>query len=54
MRPFWLFVLLCLSTVTLAGCEIAGDIFEAGVWVGVLGIVLVVVIVAFIASKLRS
>ena len=54
MGRFWLFFLLCLSTLTLAGCELAGDIFQAGVWVGVLGIVLVVAIVAFIASKLRS
>jgi hypothetical protein len=54
MRSLWLFVLLCLSTLTLAGCELAGDIFQAGVWVGVLGIVLVVFIVGFIVSKLRS
>jgi hypothetical protein len=54
MRSLWVFVLVCLSTLTLAGCELAGDIFQAGMWVGVIGIVLVVAIVAFLASKLRS
>ena len=54
MRSIWLVVLLCLSTLTLSGCELAGDIFQAGVWVGVLGIVLVVFIVGFLVSKLRS
>jgi hypothetical protein len=54
MRSLWLFVLVCLSTLTLAGCELAGDIFQAGMWVGVIGIVFGVAIVAFLASKLRS
>ena len=54
MRSLWLFVLLCLSTLTLTGCELAGDIFQAGVWVGILGIVLVVFIVGFLVSRLRS
>jgi uncharacterized membrane protein YkvI len=33
---------LVISIVSLAGCEIAGDIFKAGVWVGailVIGII---------------
>jgi len=54
MRSFWSFLVVCLSTLMLSGCELAGDIFQAGVWVGVLGIVVVVAIVAFLASKLRS
>jgi hypothetical protein len=54
MRSIWLFVLVCLSALTLTGCELAGNIFQAGVWVGVLAIVLVIAIVGFIAAKLRS
>jgi hypothetical protein len=46
-------LLLLLSTVTLGGCEIVGDIFKAGVWVGVLLAVLILVVVGFVAGKLR-
>jgi energy-converting hydrogenase Eha subunit H len=46
-----LLVVLGLST---AGCQIAGDIFQAGMWVGVLMVVLVLGGIAFVASKFRS
>ncbi len=48
-----LFVLLLLSTTTLAGCEVIGNIFQAGMWVGVILVVLILAGVAFIAGKLR-
>ena len=41
-------------TIALAGCELVGDIFKAGVWVGVLAIVGLIAIVGFIAAKIRS
>ena len=47
-------LLLVLVTVTTAGCELAGDIFQAGAWVGAIAIILVIGIVAFIAAKIRS
>lgn len=51
----WLRLLLVmLATLPLTGCELAGDIFEAGVWVGVIMIVFVVAIVGFIIAKIRS
>jgi len=46
--------LLILATIPLAGCELIGDIFKAGVWVGVIFVVLIVALVGFIASKLRA
>lgn len=49
-----LFVLLLLSTLMLGGCELIGDIFQAGVWVGVILVVLVVAGIAFLAAKLRG
>lgn len=42
MKNFSNFLLLFVAMLTLGGCEIAGDIFKAGVWVGVLLVVLVV------------
>lgn len=53
MRSLWL-VLLMLSTLTLAGCEAVGDIFQAGMWVGAIMVVFVIAIIGFIAAKLRG
>jgi len=47
-------VLLVTASMTLAGCEVIGDIFKAGVWVGALFIVFVIAIVGFIAAKIRG
>ncbi len=46
-------LLIVLSTLILGGCEVIGDIFQAGVWVGVILVVLILAGVAFLASKLR-
>jgi hypothetical protein len=48
------FLLLFVSMLTLAGCQIAGDIFKAGVWVGVLLVVLVVGGIIWMVSKSRA
>ena len=48
------FVLLLLSTMILAGCEIIGDIFQAGVWVGVILVVLVIGLIVWIFSRART
>ena len=53
MRFLWV-VLLMLATIPLAGCELAGDIFQAGMWVGAIFIVLIIAIVGFIAAKIRG
>lgn len=37
----------------LSGCELAGDIFEAGVWVGVLLVVGVLALVVWLIPKAR-
>ena len=47
-------VLLMLVTITMAGCELAGDIFQAGAWVGAILVVFVIGLVAFIAAKIRG
>jgi hypothetical protein len=41
---------LFLATVTMAGCEAIATIFEAGVWVGV---ILVVIVLALIFGVIR-
>lgn len=41
-------------TILLQGCEAIGDIFSAGIWVGVIAVVLVIVLIAFIAGKAKK
>jgi hypothetical protein len=48
-----LYVVLVLAMAS-AGCELVEGIFRAGVWVGVIMVVLVLGIVGWIAMKLRA
>jgi hypothetical protein len=41
---------VCLA---LAGCELIGNIFEAGMWTGVIGLIIIVAIVVFIVGRMR-
>ncbi|PZX61152.1 hypothetical protein LV84_00140 [Algoriphagus ratkowskyi] len=45
------FVFLVLM-ITMTGCSVVGDIFEAGLWVGVIIVVLVIAIVFWVIKKL--
>ena len=47
-------VLVVMASMSLAGCEAIGDIFKAGVWVGVLFVVVIIAIVGFIAASIRG
>lgn len=49
-----LLVLMLLSTLTLGGCEVIGDIFQAGMAVGVIMVVLIIGAIVFLFSKLRG
>ena len=42
------------SAVALTGCELIGDIFKAGVWVGILAVVGVIVLVFWLIGKARK
>lgn len=46
-------MLIVLLGVTLSGCEVVGGIFKAGIWVGAIGVILIVFLVAFAAMKMR-
>ena len=39
--------------VSLAGCEVVGGIFKAGIWVGALGVILVVVLLVVVVGKFK-
>ncbi len=51
MKKLSIFGLLAIL-VSFSSCELIGDIFEAGVWVGVLLVVGVVGLVVFLISRL--
>lgn len=46
-----IFVFFMLLT-TLTGCEVIGGIFEAGVWVGVILVVLVIALIIWLIKKI--
>ena len=53
MKKYFSFMLLALVSVfTLTGCEVIGDIFEAGVWVGVIVVVGIIALVIYLVSRL--
>jgi hypothetical protein len=53
MRPLLLLALLLL-TMSISGCEAVLTIFEAGVWVGIIGIVIILAVVGLIFSLFRG
>jgi uncharacterized membrane protein YcjF (UPF0283 family) len=46
-------LLLLLFSVTLSGCQVIGDIFRAGMWVGLLVAFIVVLIIFAIVKAMR-
>lgn len=45
---------LALMLTTLTGCELAGDIFEAGMGVGIFIVIAVIILVIWLISKFRK
>lgn len=46
--------LLVILGVSAAGCEVVGGIFKAGIWVGALGVIAVVVLLVVVIGKLKG
>ncbi len=53
MNRIALFLLACIA-VTFSSCDAIGDIFKAGAWTAIIGIVIVVAIIFWIVSKARG
>jgi len=45
---------LFLAGFFFSGCQAIGSIFKAGVWAGVIGIVVLVAIILWVVSKLNK
>ncbi len=46
--------LLVILGVSTAGCEAIGGIFKAGIWVGGLGVIAVVVLLVVVIGKMKG
>jgi len=44
-------LIVVFLAVSAAGCELIGGIFKAGVWVGAIGVILVVVLIVWGVAK---
>lgn len=49
-----LYSLLAFITVSLSSCELVGDIFKAGVWVGVLIVVAIIGLIIYLVSRVSG
>lgn len=47
-------IIFVLLVTTLTGCEVIGGIFEAGVWVGVIIVILVIALIIWLIRKMIS
>jgi hypothetical protein len=50
----WAFATIAVASSTLMGCEAVKAIFKAGVWVGVIGVALVLMLILGLARMLRG
>jgi hypothetical protein len=51
MKNFALFAVTAMAVLSLSACELIGDVFQAGVWVGV---ILVIGVIALIVWMVRG
>jgi len=49
-----LILLGLLMSLVFQGCAVAGGIFKAGIWVGVIAVVLIVIVIIAIVSKSKK
>jgi hypothetical protein len=49
----YLVVIVLVLSTTLTSCELVGDIFKAGAYTAIIGIVLVVILIFWLISRFR-
>jgi len=54
MKNIQLYFYFLLIVFVTTGCEAIKDIFKAGVWVGVVGVLLVIGLVLYVLGKMRG
>lgn len=51
MKRIAFYSLLCMVCFLLSSCAVVGGIFKAGVWVGILIVVIIIGIIVFVVGK---
>jgi hypothetical protein len=46
-------VLAVFAALALGGCDLIGGIFKAGMWVGMIAVIAVIVLIVFLISRFR-
>jgi len=54
LSRYWMLVVLVVAAVTVSGCAAIAGIFKAGVWTGVVMIVILIGIIGFVATRIRG
>ena len=54
MKQYSFLWVLAIVAMTLTSCEVIGDIFKAGVWVGILIVVGIVGLILWLVNKARK
>jgi hypothetical protein len=54
LSRYWMIALLVLASVTVAGCDAIVGIFKAGVWTGIVMVVILIAIIGFVATRVRG
>ena len=47
-------LLFVMISISLTSCQLVGDIFKAGVWVGIIAVAAVIGLIIFLISKLSG
>ena len=47
-------LLVLVATLSLTACEVIGNIFQAGVAIGVIMVIVVVGVIGFVIAKIRT
>jgi len=53
MKKVQLLTIILVSAVLFSSCQAIGDIFKAGVWVGIIVVVIIVALVLWLIGKAR-
>lgn len=54
MSRLYQIVILLTFSIGFTGCEFLGDVFKAGVWVGIIILIAIIAVVAFIIKLFRK
>ncbi len=52
MKKYSIYLLLVTLALNLQSCELIGDIFKAGVWTGIIFVVVIIALVIWLVSKI--